>query len=99
MMDKNVVTLENITYLVKPLVEKYKVKEIYLFGSYARGEADENSDIDFLVIGGEGFKLTQIFALGEELRDTFNKKVDVFEINEINKISEFTKHIMSKQDW
>ena len=29
-MDKNVVTLENITYLVKPLAEKYKVKEIYL---------------------------------------------------------------------
>ena len=29
-MDKNVVTLENITYLVKPLVEKCKVKEIYL---------------------------------------------------------------------
>ena len=29
-MDKNVVTLENITYLVKPLAEKYRVKEIYL---------------------------------------------------------------------
>ena len=49
MMDKNVVTLENITYLVKPLAEKYQVKEIYLFGSYARGEADESSDMDSLV--------------------------------------------------
>ena len=97
MMDKNVVTLENITYLVKPLAEKYQVKEIYLFGSYARGEADENSDIDFLVIGGEGFKLTQIFALGEELRDTFNKKVDVFEINEINQNSEFYKTVMREK--
>ncbi|SHJ04531.1 hypothetical protein SAMN02745671_02503 [Anaerovibrio lipolyticus DSM 3074] len=29
-MDKNVVTLENKTYLVKPLVAKSKVKEIYL---------------------------------------------------------------------
>ncbi|MBE6099305.1 MAG: nucleotidyltransferase domain-containing protein [Anaerovibrio sp.] len=97
MMDKNVVTLENITYLVKPLAEKYQVKEIYLFGSYARGEADESSDMDFLVIGGEGFKLTQIFALGEELRATFNKKVDVFEINEINQDSEFYKTVMREK--
>ena len=28
--------------------EKYHVKEIYLFGSYARGEADAQSDLDFL---------------------------------------------------
>lgn len=54
-MDKNVVTLENITYLVKPLAEKYKVKEIYLFGSYARGEADESSDMDFLVLNKLSF--------------------------------------------
>ena len=39
-------------------------------------------------------KLTQIFALGEELRDTFNKKVDVFEINEINQDSEWYAPLM-----
>ena len=65
-MEGSVITLENITALVKPLTKKYHVKEIYLFGSYARGEADENSDLDFLVFGGEGFKLTSILALGDE---------------------------------
>lgn len=75
--------LENITALVKPLTKKYHVKEIYLFGSYARGEADENSDLDFLVFGGEGFKLTSILALGEELREVLKKKVDIFEIREV----------------
>ena len=58
---------------MKPLTKKYHVKEIYLFGSYARGEADENSDLDFLVFGGEGFKLTSILALGEELREVLKK--------------------------
>lgn len=48
-MEGSVLTLENITALVKPLTKKYHVEEIYLFGSYARGEADENSDLDFLV--------------------------------------------------
>ena len=42
-------------------------------------------------------KLAQIFALGEELRDTFNKKVDVFEINEINQDSEFYKTVMREK--
>ena len=80
MMQKTVFTTEHIATMVKPLADKYRVKEIYLFGSYARGEADENSDLDFLVFGGELFKRTMIFALAEELRDTLKKKVDVFEM-------------------
>ena len=96
-MSVSIFTIENITALVKPLAQKYQVKEVYLFGSYARGEADENSDLDFLVIGGEGFKLTQIFAFCEELREILNKRVDVFEINEINQDSEFYKTIMREK--
>ena len=96
-MDKNIVPLENITALVKPLAEKYHVQEIYLFGSYARGEADEDSDMDFLVFGGEGFKLTSILALGEDLRAVLKKKVDVFEIREINQDSEFFRTIMREK--
>ena len=73
------------------------MKEIYLFGSYARGDADEDSDLDFLVFGGENFKLTMIFALAEELRETLKKNVDVFEINEINKDSDFYNTIMRER--
>ena len=96
-MDKRIFTLENIIDMVKPLAEKYKVKEIYLFGSYARGEADENSDLDFLVFGGDNFKLTNIFALGEDLREVLQKKVDIFEIHEVNQDSEFYKTIMREK--
>ena len=96
-MDNRVFTLENITAMVKPLAEKYHVKEIYLFGSYARGEADENSDLDFLVFGGEDFKLTNIFALGEDLREVLQKKVDIFEIHEVNQDSEFYRTIMKEK--
>ena len=93
-MNNNVFTLTDIANLIKPIVRKYEVKEIYLFGSYARGDADEDSDLDFLVFGGENFKLTMIFALAEELRETLKKNVDVFEINEINKDSDFYNTIM-----
>jgi len=96
-MQNPVFTMEHIVAMVRPLADKYRVKEIYLFGSYARGEADENSDLDFLVFGGELFKRTMIFALAEELRDTLKKKVDVFEIGEVNPDSDFYKTIMKEK--
>ena len=92
-----VFTIKDIVRLVKPVAEKYGVKAVYLFGSYARGEADEDSDLDFLVFGGEDFKLTMIFALAEDLRDILEKNVDVFEISEINKDSDFYTTIMKER--
>lgn len=96
-MNRSIFTLENINRLVKPLADKYRAKEIYLFGSYARGEADEDSDLNFLVYGGEDFKLTNILALGEELREVLKKKVDIFEIREVNQDSDFYKTIMKEK--
>ena len=52
-MSGKVFSLDDIKEMVKPVAEKYQVEAIYLFGSYARGEADEESDLDFLVFGGE----------------------------------------------
>ena len=67
-MRKDVLTLDKITEIVKPIALKYKVETIYLFGSYAREEATPDSDLDFLVFDGNEFKKTLIFALAEELR-------------------------------
>ena len=96
-MREGILTTENIINTVKPIALKYGVEEIYLFGSYARGEAAVDSDLDFLVFGGKDFKLTMIFALAEDLRESFNKNVDVFEINEINADSDFYNNIMKER--
>ena len=96
-MRSKILTIEDIVDLVKPIAEKYHVQEIYLFGSYARGEAGIDSDLDFLVYGGEGFKRTMIFALAEDLREALKKKVDVFEIHEVNIDSEFYNMIMKEK--
>ena len=87
-------SINDIIYNVKPLADKYKISEVYLFGSYARGDAAEESDLDFLVYGGDGFRLTMVFAFAEELRKALNKEVDVFEIHEVNQNSELYKNIM-----
>ena len=96
-MNNEVFTIENIINLVKPIAEKYRVNSMYLFGSYARSEASGDSDLDFLVYGGEDFKLTTIFSLAEELREALNKNVDVFEIHEINTDSDFYNTIMKER--
>ena len=53
--------------------------------------------MDFLVFGGDNFKLTNIFALGEDLREVLQKKVDIFEIHEVNQDSEFYRTIMREK--
>ena len=88
---------EGLSDICQVIDQTVDVEKIYLFGSYARGEADENSDLDFLVFGGENFKLTRIFALAEDLREVLKKNVDVFEINEINRDSDFYHTIMKER--
>ena len=87
----------DIVNIVKPISDKYKINKVYLFGSYARKEATSESDLDFLVYGGENFKLTMIFAFAEELRKALKKDVDVFEINEVNQDSDFYKNIIRER--
>lgn len=96
-MNKKIFTSEDIKTLVKPIAEKYHVKEVYIFGSYARGEANEESDLDFLIFGGENFKPTMIFSLAEELREIMEKPVDIFEIRELNIDSDFYKNVMKEK--
>ena len=42
-------TIEEIRRAVAPICERYGVERLSLFGSYARGEADELSDVDLIV--------------------------------------------------
>lgn len=44
-----VYTLDEIAQRVQPVAEKYHLRAVYVFGSYARGEAREDSDVDLLI--------------------------------------------------
>lgn len=76
-------TLDEIARRVRPIAEKYKLKAVYVFGSYARGEAAENSDIDFLVdINGTEIKtLLQLAAVYCDLEEAFEKKIDMVTVD------------------
>jgi uncharacterized protein with HEPN domain/predicted nucleotidyltransferase len=57
--------------------EKFKAEVVGIFGSYARGEEKEGSDIDTLVRFGEGASLFDLVGLGYYLEDMFGVPVDV----------------------
>lgn len=62
--------------------QKYKVKNFAIFGSYARGEADENSDIDIMVEFSKSPGL-EFVDLAEELEILLHQKVDLVSRNGI----------------
>ncbi len=60
--------------------EKYGVKRIGVFGSFARGEESESSDIDILVEFEKPVDLFEFLDLQEFLEKIFNRKVDLVTI-------------------
>lgn len=82
-----------IIALLSPLLKKYHAERALLFGSYARNEAVPESDIDVLVIGGEQFDPTDVFAIAEDLHELTGKAVDVYELREIDADSDFYRSI------
>ena len=75
-MDKKYI-LDKLSQIDK---NKYSISELGLFGSYAKDNADDNSDIDILVKLEFKKGMYQNFCeLQKELEKIFNRKVDLIE--------------------
>jgi predicted nucleotidyltransferase len=59
------------------IAAKHGAYNVRLFGSVARGEADEHSDVDILVELGQGRSLLDLGGLLIDLETLLNRKVDV----------------------
>lgn len=57
---------------------------VRIFGSYARGEEKQPSDIDLIVEMEPGRSLVDIIAIKQELEDLVHKKVDVVTENALS---------------
>lgn len=87
-------TRTNVEQSIRELLSRYHAESALLFGSYARGDATEESDIDVVVIGGAHFNRPDIFAFAEDLRELTGKDVDAFEICEVNVGTPFYETLM-----
>ena len=89
----DVFTIEELARLVVPILQRYGASGASLFGSYARGEATPDSDIDLIVLGGPTFDRRDVFSIAEDLYEEAGKPVDVYEESELNPASEFYRSV------
>jgi len=84
---ERVYSLEEIKELLYPIFMANAVYSAILFGSYAKGEATSESDID-IVIDSKGELLNiNFYGLLEQMIKALGKKVDLIEISEIRENS------------
>lgn len=71
-----VYSFEEIADRVRPVAKKYELKSVYLFGSYARGDANDDSDVDLLV-DAENVHGFRFFGMYDDFCTALEKEVDI----------------------
>ncbi|NOR44871.1 MAG: nucleotidyltransferase [Candidatus Delongbacteria bacterium] len=92
-MDKNLIIKLLKEYKAENQT-KYKLKRIGLFGSYARNEANDKSDIDIVI----ELLYPDLFIMGDikyDLEKIYNKKVDITRLRE--RMNSFFKDKLEKE--
>jgi uncharacterized protein len=67
--------------VVELLKERVKPIIIYVFGSYARGELREDSDIDIAFLSNHSFSSYNVFMLAQKLADILGRDVDLVDLS------------------
>jgi predicted nucleotidyltransferase len=76
--------LAEIAAAIQPITKKYGVQKLAVFGSFARGEDTDTSDIDFLVHLEPGRTLLDLAGLQISLTKKLQKDVDVVTYNSLH---------------
>lgn len=71
--------IDEIKKKTERIFKAYDVSEAYIFGSYARGDFTEDSDIDIIIVSKKIKSLLTIGAILEELKEALEKDVDLIE--------------------
>lgn len=87
--------IEKIKNKATPIFQKHGVTKAGIFGSYARGEQNKKSDIDFLIKIRDDASLTDIIHLKINLEKAFKRKIDVVEYEVIR--PELRERILSEE--
>ena len=87
-------SFEELKGIVAPIAEKHGVARIYLFGSRARGDSNENSDYDFCIVVPKSFDLMDIGSLLGDLKDALGSNVDIVCEDNLHKKPHFMEEML-----
>lgn len=90
--EHGVLSIDRITERCREVFKLFPVHYCYLFGSYARGEATETSDVDLLVVSD--VKGLRFYEMVEKLRETLRKRVDVLGLEQLKENLDLTNEIL-----
>ena len=78
-------SVEDISRIVSPIAKRYGLRAVYLFGSYARGTATADSDIDLLIdtTGTQIKSLLQVASIYCDLEEALGKPVDLITVSSL----------------
>ena len=70
-------SLSWIINAIAPIACKYRLKRVFLFGSHAKGTANDESDVDLLVEKGEPMSLIKFSGLRQDCVESLGCEVDL----------------------
>jgi predicted nucleotidyltransferase len=77
--------VNSIKSIIVTVLKKHQIAKAAIFGSYARNEATNDSDIDLLIETNQPITLFDVLRLEKELAKATSKKVDIVEFSAIKK--------------
>lgn len=97
----------DIAAIARPLARQYGITELYLFGSMASGDADSDSDIDFIYgTTNDDMRMRRVANFREALREEFGRDIDLVRTDYITEPEKkpydelirslFVRNVMSK---
>jgi len=87
--------IEEIKQKILPILQRYGVKRIGLFGSCVREQMKEDSDVDILIEIEKDISLLDFVGLKLEIEEALGKKVDLVEYDTIKPL--LRERILSEQ--
>ncbi|MCL2031681.1 MAG: nucleotidyltransferase domain-containing protein [Methanomassiliicoccaceae archaeon] len=91
---KKIYSISELKEVVAPVAEQYGVAKVYLFGSVARGDHDENSDYDFCIESGKIRGLIALSGFFQDLCYAVGREIDLVDIKALD--PGFLKVVMSE---
>ena len=88
-------TLQQIKEKTIPVAKRYGIRNMRLFGSYARGEAHDGSDVDLRIDQGNIQTLFHYFAMVEDLENALGCHVDL--VMDGSRDTKFLEHITREE--
>ncbi|MEK7154559.1 MAG: nucleotidyltransferase domain-containing protein [Patescibacteria group bacterium] len=76
---------DQVISTIKPILLKYGVTKSDLFGSFARGDYNDQSDVDVLINAPDGMSLFDLIHLKNDLEKNLKREVDVVTYDSVNK--------------